>query len=158
MAQLIHKPKQQGAALAVGLVLMTVLTTLAVTLMYNSALDTKMSTAAAVKNASVNAALGGSDEFIYRATRKDAMFGGVNPLTMNQDIAKKNLEGQKVTAEAEALNAVPTNCPHFDRSDASDSYIQCNRFEVKVDHKYGKRDQGNSQVVTSVASQIPGVN
>lgn len=150
--------QQQGAALAVGLVLMTVLTTLAVTLMYNASLDSKMATAAAQKNASVNAALGGSDEFIAKASQKDEMFGGINPLTINQDIDTKALSGANLSGEAESLNPVPTNCPHFDRTQASDSYIQCNRFQITVDHEYGQSGQGQSEVVTSVASQIPGVN
>lgn len=159
MAQLtyIKLPSQQnGAALAVALVLMLVLTTLSVTLMYNTSLDTKMTHATVVKKSSLNASLGGSEEFIQKAHNQDALFSGTNPLTGNTDVASVNLTGTDLTGEAEALTDFPTNCPHFSRSEASDSYIRCTRFEIKVLHEFGQNNQGNTEVVTAVASQIPG--
>lgn len=158
MAQLTTSlpSKQTGAALAVALVLMTVLTTLAVTLMYNSSLDTKMSHAAVTKKASLDATLGGSDEFIDKAHHNDAIFGGRNPLSANNDVDAVNLTGENLSGTADSLIPKPTNCPHFSRSQANDSYIRCNRFEIKVDHQYGKNNQAKSEVVTAVASQVPG--
>ena len=157
MAQLkLNRSKQQGAALAVALVLMLVLTTLSVTLMYNTSLDTKMTHATVVKKTSLNASLGGSDEFIQKAHTQDAIFAGTNPLTGNTDVASVALTGTDLSGEAEALTDTPTNCPHFSRSEASDSYIRCTRFEIRVKHEFGQNNQGNTEVVTAVASQIPG--
>ena len=157
MAQLIHcKAQQRGAALAVSLVLMLVLTSLAVTLMYNSSLDTKMSHAAVVKKDSLNATLGGADEFIEKAHNSDAIFGGRNPLATNNDVAPISLSIDHLTAGADSLIPEPTNCPHLARNQVSDSYIRCNRFDIEAEHTYGKNNKAKTQVVTSIASQIPG--
>ncbi|MER2494183.1 pilus assembly PilX family protein [Catenovulum sediminis] len=159
MAQLIQLQKihsQQGAALAVALVLMLVLTSLAVTLLYNTSLDTKMAHATVIKKSSLNATLGGSDEFINKAHNRDALFAGVNPLTGTSDVNSVSLSGENLNGEAEALTDNPTNCPHFSRTQASDSYIRCTRFEIKVQHQFGQNEHGRTEVVTAVASQIPG--
>lgn len=145
--------QQKGAALAVALVLMTVLTTLAVTLLYNTSLDTKMANAAVLKKSSLNAAIGGSDEFVDKAHQNDEIFGGVNPLTNNTDVDEVALGGS-VIAEADSLTERPTTCPHFSRSDANDAYIQCNRFVIEVEHAYGKNGKGSTQIETAIASQI----
>ncbi|MCU4676280.1 pilus assembly PilX N-terminal domain-containing protein [Catenovulum sp. 2E275] len=157
MAQLNStKHNQTGAALVVAIVLMALLTSLAVTLMYNSSLDTKMSNAAVLKKTSTNMALGGVNEFINKAQNSDVAFGGRNPLSLNNDIDSVALTGTDLTASAQSNVADSTNCPHFKRAQASDSYIRCNRFEIKVEHKYGQNKQAKTEIVTSVASQIPG--
>ncbi|GEM_PF-3024356 len=155
MAQLkLAYRKQQGAALAVALVLMVVLTGLAVTLMYNSSLDTKMAHAAVVKKNSLNASLGGADEFVQKAHNSE--FDGKNPLTLNSDIAAVDLSIENLSAEGESLIPEPTNCPHMSQAEASDSYIRCNRFQIRATHEFGRNNKASTEIVTGVASQIPG--
>lgn len=148
---------QSGAALVVALVFMTLLTTLSVTMVYNTALDSRMSTAYSDKGFALHRALGGLDEFINNAN--NGTFG-VNPLASGLAVDAQQMPRTLTYIDAETTSSVTTSCMH--QRIASD--MKCRFYQMQSTAFYGRlRDQNDetsavsqTEVVRVISTQMPG--
>lgn len=157
----MKRNKQTGAALALALVFMVLITTLAVTTMYNSSLDAKMSQASSSKASAMFRALGGLNEFIQRARLLQLKDLAVNPLATGLEVDSEELPVSETIAKLMNTGPAQTStCSFSNNSDDIDSMGNggvgrggasktiCQTFRLMATHYYGSRAD-DSKVLTS---------
>ncbi|NTS76720.1 pilus assembly PilX N-terminal domain-containing protein [Catenovulum sp. SM1970] len=142
---------QKGAALAVALVMMALLTSLAVTLVYNTSLDTKMATAYALKGDATNRALGGLDEFVYQQKSQ----AQINLLNLNQEMPEAQMANTEAFVSASPLAIRKTACPR--QAVASDTTsVKCHYYRLESQGRYGRNIGTQIGVIQDRRSAVEG--
>lgn len=161
MAKIINNElmlKQKGVVLIVALVFLVSLTAVAVALMQLSTTDMKMSGATEDKVAATQAAIGASDELIYRQ-----LIGGTGtndfaksynradlfPHSVTDTLTLANTEGATTTGQIDIANnhyELEGSCPRVKVKNASsDGTFNCNVLTTRIRKTYGRKNATTSE-------------
>lgn len=162
---MVNKRKQSGVVLLVSLVFLIALTAVAAALMQNTTTDIKMSGATQDKMVASQEALGSVDEVIFKQVTQS---GGDNGFARNtmEYIRDSNNDGEPdgvpVTVSASDTtavislatpNPVEAQCPHS-RSASSVQLFSCNVLSIRVERKYGRKNNQEIGVNAGISQQL----
>lgn len=159
--QYSHYSSQRGVVLVVSLVFLIALTAVAAALMQDSTTDMKMAGASEDKVIAVQDALSAIDEVIFNQAGPNQVNVFTRP-AQGDNFPENNqallLPGTSTKSEAlvELTNnkfAISVNCPHFKLA-SSVGEFECNVLRVVVTRKYGRTDNSQIQVSSSVAQVL----
>ena len=159
--------KQNGVVLIVSLVFLIALTSVAVALMQVSTSDMKMSGASEDKVMATQAAIGASDELIYRQLAggagtndfaKSYKTAGLFPHTVTNTLTLANEDGAITTGQIDIANndmELEGDCPHS-RAASSVQVFSCNVLTTRIRRLYGRKNATTNQAtnVIEVNSEI----
>ncbi|AWB68537.1 hypothetical protein C2869_19970 [Saccharobesus litoralis] len=151
-----HRLKlQTGAALFAGLVFTALITALAVSVLSNSVMDQKIAAANAEQMSSVDKAMGGVAQTIYKALYKQ--INGTDFFAHNKAMSSTKLEDGlyftsdiNVTDDLSAETSATGGCAREKYGDDA-STISCKNFTVTVTNSYGKNNSATTTVEAGIS-------
>ena len=153
--QLTSLSNNNGAALLAGLVFTALITALAVSVLSTSVLDQKIAAANTEQMGSLDTAVGGISQTVYKAIYKK--IDGSNFLSENKSVAKTKLvDGLyftsyvDVSADLAGEQSAPGGCRREKYADDT-STISCKNYTLEVTNSYGKNDSATTTVEAGVS-------